>query len=162
MAAAWNEAARNVAPAYKSTVEIEKRIDECRTTSSSHRGLLARRPLGSRSLLPRGHIWQDASGVHLYKIQFTLQEISYDLRTIKYRNTRKRFSLYSLSIKWQSPSLPKTSNTLNTVPSPKSEIYDALILGAGPSAALGLARVHRSALVLSHNSFCNNGGRRHA
>jgi hypothetical protein len=159
MAAAWNEAARNIAPAYESTVEIEKRIDECRTTSSSHRRLLARRPLGPRSLLPRGHIWQDASGVHLYKIQFTLQEISYDLRTTKYRNTRNRSSLYSLSIKWQSPSLPK--NEQHTQYSATSEIYDALILGAGPSAALGLARVHRSALVLSHNSFRNNGGRRH-
>lgn len=40
------------------------------------------------------------------------------------------------------------------------KIYDALILGAGPaglSAALGLARVKRTALVLSHHSFRNDG-----
>ena len=38
--------------------------------------------------------------------------------------------------------------------------YDALILGAGPaglSAALGLARVKRTALVLSSNTFRNDG-----
>lgn len=46
------------------------------------------------------------------------------------------------------------------MPCLNAKLYDALILGAGPaglSAALGLARVHRSALVLSHNSFRNNG-----
>ena len=40
------------------------------------------------------------------------------------------------------------------------KIYDALILGAGPaglSAALGLARVKRTALVLSHQCFRNDG-----
>ena len=40
------------------------------------------------------------------------------------------------------------------------KIYDALILGAGPaglSAALGLARVKRTALVLSHQKFRNDG-----
>ena len=38
--------------------------------------------------------------------------------------------------------------------------FDALILGAGPaglSAALGLARVKRTALVLSHKQFRNDG-----
>ena len=38
--------------------------------------------------------------------------------------------------------------------------YDALILGAGPaglSSALGLARVKRTALVLSHQTFRNDG-----
>lgn len=41
-----------------------------------------------------------------------------------------------------------------------SKIYDALILGAGPaglSAALGLARIKRTALVLSNQCFRNNG-----
>ena len=41
-----------------------------------------------------------------------------------------------------------------------SKIYDALILGAGPaglSVALGLARVKRTALVLSHQKFRNDG-----
>ena len=41
-----------------------------------------------------------------------------------------------------------------------SKIYDALILGAGPaglSSALGLARVKRTALVLSHEIFRNDG-----
>lgn len=37
MAAAWNEAARNIAPAYKSTVEIEKRIDEFKQPSRTSR-----------------------------------------------------------------------------------------------------------------------------
>lgn len=40
------------------------------------------------------------------------------------------------------------------------KIYDALILGAGPaglSAALALARVKRTALVLSSNKFRNEG-----
>ena len=39
------------------------------------------------------------------------------------------------------------------------KLYDALILGAGPaglSVALALARVKRTALVLSHNSFRNS------
>lgn len=43
-------------------------------------------------------------------------------------------------------------------PSPK--IYDALILGGGPAGlttALGLARVHRTALVISHQRFRNDG-----
>ena len=41
-----------------------------------------------------------------------------------------------------------------------SKVYDALILGAGPaglSVALGLARIKRTALVLSHQRFRNNG-----
>lgn len=41
-----------------------------------------------------------------------------------------------------------------------SKIFDALILGGGPaglSTALGLARVHRTALVLSHKTFRNDG-----
>ena len=41
-----------------------------------------------------------------------------------------------------------------------SKIYDALILGAGPaglSAALGLARIKRTAVVISHHTFRNNG-----
>ena len=41
-----------------------------------------------------------------------------------------------------------------------SRIFDALILGAGPaglSAALGLARIKRTALVLSHQRFRNDG-----
>ena len=41
-----------------------------------------------------------------------------------------------------------------------TKIYDALILGAGPaglSVALGLARVKRTALVLSHQKFRNDG-----
>lgn len=42
----------------------------------------------------------------------------------------------------------------------QGKLYDALILGAGPaglSAALGLARIKRTALVLSHQRFRNNG-----
>ena len=41
-----------------------------------------------------------------------------------------------------------------------SKVYDALILGAGPaglSTALGLARIKRTALVLSHQNFRNDG-----
>lgn len=41
-----------------------------------------------------------------------------------------------------------------------SKIYDALILGGGPAGlttTLGLARVDRTALVLSHQSFRNDG-----
>ena len=44
--------------------------------------------------------------------------------------------------------------------SPITNVYDAIILGAGPaglSTALALARVRRSALVLSHNVFRNDG-----
>ena len=42
----------------------------------------------------------------------------------------------------------------------KSRVYDVLILGGGPaglSTALGLARVRRTALVISHETFRNNG-----
>ena len=42
----------------------------------------------------------------------------------------------------------------------ETKVYDALILGAGPaglSAALALARVKRTALVLSSNKFRNDG-----
>ena len=41
-----------------------------------------------------------------------------------------------------------------------TSVYDAIILGAGPaglSTALALARVRRSALVLFHNTFRNDG-----
>lgn len=41
-----------------------------------------------------------------------------------------------------------------------SKIFDALILGGGPaglSTALALARVHHTALVLSHKKFRNDG-----
>ena len=41
-----------------------------------------------------------------------------------------------------------------------TNVYDAIILGAGPaglSTALALARVRRSALVLSHKVFRNEG-----
>lgn len=41
-----------------------------------------------------------------------------------------------------------------------TKVYDAIILGAGPaglSTALALARVRRSALILSHNVFRNDG-----
>ena len=41
-----------------------------------------------------------------------------------------------------------------------TSIYDAIILGAGPaglSSALALARVRRSALVISHDTFRNDG-----
>lgn len=47
---------------------------------------------------------------------------------------------------------------MSSHPSPR--IYDALILGGGPAGlttALGLARVHRTALVLSHQAFRNDG-----
>ena len=47
---------------------------------------------------------------------------------------------------------------LRTMFTPK--LYDAIILGGGPaglSAALALARVRRSVLVLSHNEFRNGG-----
>ena len=42
------------------------------------------------------------------------------------------------------------------------KIYDALILGAGPaglSSALGLSRIKRTALVLSHQTFRNDGSK---
>lgn len=42
---------------------------------------------------------------------------------------------------------------------PSPRIFDALILGGGPAGlttALGLARVHRTALVLSHQAFRND------
>ena len=44
--------------------------------------------------------------------------------------------------------------------SPIPKVYDALILGAGPaglSSALGLARIRRTALVLSNSVYRNDG-----